>query len=140
MIIVCKIVVFFFKIKVVKLSFDKFFKWSLGWNFLIYCDNRIILLDIEVWIFIKKVLVKVIKKQFFEVDLIVGVVIVGIVQGVFVVDVFNLLFVYVCLKFKEYGMGNQIEGKIEKGQKVVVLEDLIFIGGSSLKVVDVLRE
>ncbi|NBA84924.1 orotate phosphoribosyltransferase [Emticicia sp. CRIBPO] len=135
-----KIASFLLKTKAVKLSPDKPFKWSSGWNSPIYCDNRITLSDTEARTFIKKALAKAIKKQFPEADLIAGVATAGIAQGALVADVLNLPFAYVRPKPKEHGMGNQIEGKIEKGQKVVVLEDLISTGGSSLKAVDALRE
>lgn len=135
-----KIAAFLLKTKAVKLSPDKPFKWSSGWNSPIYCDNRITLSDTEARTFIKKALAKAIKKQFPEADLIAGVATAGIAQGALVADALNLPFAYVRPKPKEHGMGNQIEGKIEKGQKVVVLEDLISTGGSSLKAVDALRE
>jgi orotate phosphoribosyltransferase len=135
-----KIAAFLLKTKAVKLSPEHPFKWSSGWNSPIYCDNRITLSDTEARTFIKKALAKAIRKQFPDADLIAGVATAGIAQGALVADVLNLPFAYVRPKPKEHGMGNQIEGKIEKGQKVVVLEDLISTGGSSLKAVDALRE
>lgn len=135
-----KIASYLLKTKAVKLSPSKPFTWSSGWNSPIYCDNRITLSDVEARTFIKKSLAKAIKKNFPDVDLVAGVATAGIAQGALVADVLNVPFAYVRPKPKEHGMGNQIEGKIEKGQKVVVLEDLISTGGSSLKAVDALRE
>lgn len=128
------------KTKAVKLSPEKPFKWSSGWNSPIYCDNRITLSDVEARTFIKKSLAKAIKKQFPDATLIAGVATAGIAQGALVADYLNLPFAYVRPKPKEHGMGNQIEGKIEKGQKVVVLEDLISTGGSSIKAAEALIE
>lgn len=126
--------------KAVKLSPEKPFKWSSGWNSPIYCDNRVTLSFPEGRTFIKKSLAKAIKKHFPEADLIAGVATAGIPQGALVADMMGLPFAYVRPKPKEHGMGNQIEGRIEKGQKVVVVEDLISTGGSSLKAVEALRE
>jgi orotate phosphoribosyltransferase len=126
--------------KAVKLSPAQPFKWSSGWNSPIYCDNRVTLSFPEGRTFIKKALAKAIKKHFPEATLVAGVATAGIAQGALVADVLGLPFAYVRPKPKEHGMGNQIEGRIEQGQKVVVIEDLISTGGSSLKAVDALRE
>lgn len=135
-----KIATFLLKTKAVKLSPEMPFKWSSGWNSPIYCDNRITLSDVEARTFIKKALAKAIKKEFPDATLIAGVATAGIAQGALVADYMNLPFAYVRPKPKEHGMGNQIEGKIEKGQKVVVLEDLISTGGSSIKAAEALIE
>jgi orotate phosphoribosyltransferase len=135
-----KIATFLLKTKAVKLNPEKPFKWSSGWNSPIYCDNRITLSDVEARTFIKKALAKAIKKEFPDATLIAGVATAGIAQGALVADYMNLPFAYVRPKPKEHGMGNQIEGKIEKGQKVVVLEDLISTGGSSIKAAEALTE
>jgi orotate phosphoribosyltransferase len=135
-----KIATFLLKTKAVKLSPEKPFKWSSGWNSPIYCDNRITLSDVEARTFIKKALAKAIKKEFPDATLIAGVATAGIAQGALVADYMNLPFAYVRPKPKEHGMGNQIEGRIEKGQKVVVLEDLISTGGSSIKAAEALIE
>jgi orotate phosphoribosyltransferase len=135
-----RIATFLLKTKAVKLSPEKPFKWSSGWNSPIYCDNRITLSDVEARTFIKKALAKAIKKEFPDATLIAGVATAGIAQGALVADYMNLPFAYVRPKPKEHGMGNQIEGKIEKGQKVVVLEDLISTGGSSIKAAEALIE
>ena len=126
--------------KAVKLSPAQPFKWSSGWNSPIYCDNRVTLSFTEGRTFIKKSLAKAIKKYFPDATLVAGVATAGIPQGALVADALGLPFAYVRPKPKEHGMGNQIEGRIEKGHKVVVIEDLISTGGSSLKAVDALRE
>lgn len=125
--------------KAVKLSPNAPFQWSSGWKSPIYCDNRITLSDVESRTFIKKTLSKLIKNNFPEAEGIAGVATAGIAQGALVADYLKLPFAYVRPKPKEHGMGNQIEGRIEQGQKVVVLEDLISTGGSSLKAVEALR-
>lgn len=134
-----KIATFLLRTQAVKLSPQKPFKWSSGWNSPIYCDNRITLSDVEARTFIKKALAKAIKKEFPDVTLIAGVATAGIAQGALVADQLNLPFAYVRPKPKEHGMGNQIEGRIEPGSKVVVLEDLISTGGSSIKAAEALQ-
>lgn len=125
--------------KAVKLSPNEPFQWSSGWKSPIYCDNRITLSDVESRTFIKQALAELINDTFPEAEGIAGVATAGIAQGALVADYLKLPFAYVRPKPKEHGMGNQIEGRIEKGQKVVVLEDLISTGGSSLKAVEALR-
>lgn len=134
-----KIATFLLRTQAVKLSPQKPFKWSSGWNSPIYCDNRITLSDVEARTFIKKALAKAIKKEFPDVTLIAGVATAGIAQGALVADQLNLPFAYVRPKPKEHGMGNQIEGRIDPGSKVVVLEDLISTGGSSIKAAEALQ-
>lgn len=135
-----KIAAMLLETKAVKLSPEKPFKWSSGWNSPIYCDNRVTLSFPDVRNFIKKSLAKAIKKQFPDAEVIAGVATAGIPQGALVAEALGLPFAYVRPKPKEHGMGNQIEGRIEAGKKVVVIEDLISTGGSSLKAVDALRE
>lgn len=135
-----KIASYLLSTKAIKLSPEQPFKWSSGWNSPIYCDNRVTLSYPEARTFIKKSLAKAIKKHFPDAELIAGVATAGIPQGALVAEALGLPFAYVRPKPKEHGMGNQIEGRIEKGQKVVVIEDLISTGGSSLKAVDALRE
>lgn len=125
--------------RAVKLSPQKPFQWSSGWNSPIYCDNRITLSDVEARTFIKKALAKAIKKEFPEATAIAGVATAGIAQGALVADYLQLPFAYVRPKPKEHGMGNQIEGRMEPGSKVVVLEDLVSTGGSSLKAAEALQ-
>jgi len=116
------------------------FTWSSGWKSPIYCDNRLALSYPSVRSYIKNALAERIRAEFPSVEAIVGVATAGIPQGALVADILELPFLYVRSKPKEHGMGNMIEGKVESGQKVVVIEDLISTGGSSLKVVDALRE
>jgi orotate phosphoribosyltransferase len=127
---------FLLETQAVKLSPDKPFKWSSGWNSPIYCDNRVTLSFPEARTFIKNALAEAIKANFPEVEAIAGVATAGIPQGALVADLLGLPFLYVRPKPKEHGMGNQIEGKIEAGQKIVLVEDLISTGGSSLKAAD----
>ena len=117
----------------VKLRPEQPFKWSSGWNSPIYCDNRITLSHPAIRIYIKKALAEAIKTNFPEVEVIAGVATAGIAQGALVADELNLPFIYVRPEPKNHGMGNQIEGQLQPGKKVVMLEDLISTGGSSLK-------
>jgi orotate phosphoribosyltransferase len=116
------------------------FTWSSGWRSPIYCDNRITLSYPEARTFIKQALVKLVQEVYPQAEAIAGVATAGIPQGALVADSLNLPFVYVRSKPKEHGMTNMIEGKVTPGQKVVVVEDLISTGGSSLKVAEALRE
>jgi len=125
--------------KAIKLSPDKPFQWSSGWLSPIYCDNRVALSFPDTRTFIKKALADLIKTDYPDVDAVVGVATGGIAQGALVADVLELPFAYVRPEPKKHGMGNQIEGRLEKGQSVIIVEDLISTGGSSLKVVDALR-
>ncbi|NIJ53710.1 orotate phosphoribosyltransferase [Dyadobacter arcticus] len=124
----------------IKLSPEKPFQWSSGWLSPIYCDNRVALSYPDTRTFIKKTLAELIRREYPHVHAVVGVATGGIAQGALVADLLELPFAYVRPEPKKHGMGNQIEGRLEKGQSVIILEDLISTGGSSLKVVDVLRE
>jgi orotate phosphoribosyltransferase len=126
--------------RAIKLSPDKPFQWSSGWQSPIYCDNRVALSFPDTRTFIKKALADLIKSEYPDIQAVVGVATGGIAQGALVADLLELPFAYVRPEPKKHGMGNQIEGRLEKGQSVVILEDLISTGGSSLKVVDVLRD
>jgi orotate phosphoribosyltransferase len=128
------------EVKAIKLSPDKPFTWSSGWKSPIYCDNRVTLSYPDVRDYIKTALASLVARHFREADLIAGVATAGIPQGALVADVLRLPFAYVRSKPKGHGMENLIEGHVEAGQKVVVIEDLVSTGGSSLKVVDALRE
>lgn len=134
-----KIASYLLETKAVQLRPTQPFQWSSGWLSPIYCDNRITLSHPAARTFIKKSLAQVIKKQFPEGTAIVGVATAGIAQGALVAEALQLPFAYVRPKPKEHGMGNQIEGAIPVGAKVVVVEDLISTGGSSLKCVEALR-
>ena len=123
----------------VKLSPEQPFTWASGWKSPIYCDNRKVLSFPYLRDFIKSEMCNVIFEQFAEADLIAGVATAGIAWGAMAADQLKLPFVYVRPKPKEHGLGNQIEGFFEQGQKAVVVEDLISTGKSSLQVVEVLR-
>ncbi|MCE7066007.1 orotate phosphoribosyltransferase [Dyadobacter sp. CY326] len=126
--------------KAIKLSPEKPFQWSSGWLSPIYCDNRVALSYPDTRTFIKKTLAKLIREEYPDAQAVVGVATGGIAQGALVADLLELPFAYVRPEPKKHGMGNQIEGRLEAGQSVIIIEDLISTGGSSLKVVDVLRE
>ena len=135
-----KIAAMLLQIEAIKLKEEKPFTWSSGWKSPIYCDNRLSLSYPEIRTAIKKALVEVIKSNFSGVEGVAGVATAGIPQGALVADDLDLPFVYVRSKPKDHGMENLIEGRVSKGQKVVVVEDLISTGGSSLKVVEALRK
>ena len=135
-----KIAEYLLKIKAVKLQPKEPFTWASGWKSPIYCDNRITLSHPEVRTFIRQQFVNHINEHFGKPDVIAGVATGGIAQGALVAQEMGLPFVYVRSEAKSHGMGRQVEGAIEKGQSVVVVEDLISTGGSSLKAVDALRK
>ncbi|MBO0947440.1 orotate phosphoribosyltransferase [Fibrella sp. HMF5405] len=116
------------------------FTWSSGWKSPIYCDNRVTLAYPQVRTFIKQELADAVREQFPEAQVIAGVATAGIPQGALVADELGLPYCYVRPEPKKHGMGNQIEGRLAAAQKVVVVEDLISTGGSSLKVVEALRQ
>jgi orotate phosphoribosyltransferase len=127
------------QIQAVKLSVDAPYTWASGWKSPIYCDNRKVLGFPFVRDFIKSELCNVIFEKFSDADAIAGVATAGIAWGAMAADQLKLPFLYVRPKPKDHGLGNQIEGNIVTGQKVVVVEDLISTGKSSLQVVEVLR-
>ncbi len=127
-------------IKAIKLSKDDPFTWSSGWKSPIYCDNRLSLSYPEIRDYIKKALAAAATREFQGVEAIAGVATAGIPQGALVADVLGVPFVYVRSKPKGHGMENLIEGKVTPGQKVVVVEDLVSTGGSSLKAAEALRK
>ncbi|MEQ1587361.1 MAG: orotate phosphoribosyltransferase [Cyclobacteriaceae bacterium] len=124
----------------IQLNHKQPFTWSSGWKSPIYCDNRITLSYPAVRSYIKENLARAIQLNFPRVDCIAGVATAGIPQGALVADMMGLPFVYVRPKPKEHGMGNLIEGKVEKGARVVLVEDLISTGGSSLKAAQAMQE
>lgn len=128
------------EIKAVFLKPNDPFTWASGIKSPIYCDNRLTLGFPKVRQFIAAALAEKIKVNFGEVDVIAGTATAGIPHAAWVSDLLDLPMVYVRSKAKEHGKGNQIEGPISKGQKVVVIEDLISTGGSSLKAVEALEE
>src|SRR5687768_13260400 len=127
------------EIKAVVLNSKEPFTWASGLKSPIYCDNRKTLSYPKVRTYIKTAFADIISEEFKSCELIAGVATAGIPHGALVADVLNKPFVYVRDKPKAHGLGNQIEGNLDKGQKVVVIEDLISTGGSSLKAVEALR-
>jgi orotate phosphoribosyltransferase len=127
------------QVNAVKLNLKQPFTWASGWKSPIYCDNRRILSFPFARDYIKSELSNVIFEKFPDAELVAGVATAGIAWGAMVADQLKLPYVYVRPKPKEHGLGNQVEGYFEKGQKVVVIEDLVSTGKSSLQVVDVLK-
>lgn len=127
------------QIKAIKLQSANPFTWASGWKSPIYCDNRKALSYPPVRTYIRQQFVDAVKEHFPTVDLIAGVATGGIAHGVLVAEALGLPFAYVRSSGKEHGMKNLIEGELEKGQNVVVIEDLVSTGGSSLKAVEELR-
>jgi len=128
------------KIKAVKLQPKNPFVWASGWNSPIYCDNRKTLSYPQTRSFIKLELARLILEMYPEVEVIAGVATGAIAQGALVADVLGLPFVYVRPTPKDHGLENMIEGDLRPKQKVVVIEDLISTGGSSLKAVEAIRK
>jgi orotate phosphoribosyltransferase len=128
------------QIQAIKLNTEKPFTWSSGWKSPIYCDNRLSLSYPSIRQAIKTALASAIRENFYTAEAIAGVATAGIAPGALVADALELPFLYVRPKPKDHGMTNLIEGKISKGQKVVVVEDLVSTGGSSLKSVEALRD
>jgi orotate phosphoribosyltransferase len=128
------------KIEAIKLNPKNPFSWSSGWKSPIYCDNRMTLSYPELRTFIKNAFKEEILSRYPEVESIAGVATAGIPQGALVADALELPFIYVRSKAKGHGMTNLIEGEVRTGQKVVVIEDLISTGGSSIKAALALRE
>lgn len=128
------------KIKAVFLQPNDPFTWASGLKSPIYCDNRLTLGFPKVRKLIAMHLAERIQKEFPDCEVIAGTATAGIPHAAWVSDLLNLPMVYVRGEAKKHGKGNQIEGKIESGQKVVVIEDLISTGGSSLKAVSALQE
>lgn len=135
-----KVAEFLLQIKAVKLNPQSPFTWASGIKSPIYCDNRVTLSYPNIRTFIRQTFAEVILEEYGKPDVIAGVATGGIAQGALVAQELGVPFIYVRSSAKQHGMGNQVEGYFEKGQRVVVIEDLISTGGSSLKAVDALRE
>ena len=127
------------RIKAIKLQPSNPFTWASGWKSPFYCDNRKTLSHPELRKTIKKELAQLVKEKYPNVEVIAGVATGAIAQGAMVADELNLPFVYVRSSPKDHGLENLVEGDLQEGQKVVVIEDLISTGKSSLKAVDALR-
>ena len=135
-----KVAEFLLQIKAVKLQPNNPFTWASGWNSPIYCDNRITLSYPAIRTFIRQTYTDAVLESFGKPDVIAGVATGGIALGALVAQELGLPFIYIRSSAKGHGMGNLIEGHFEKGQKVVVIEDLISTGGSSIKAVEALKD
>jgi orotate phosphoribosyltransferase len=127
------------QIQAIKLSPENPFTWASGWKSPIYCDNRKVLSFPYIREFVKSEMCNVVFENFAEATMLAGVATAGIAWGAMTADQLKLPYIYVRPKPKEHGLGNQIEGFYEAGQKVLVIEDLVSTGKSSLQVVDVLK-
>lgn len=127
------------EIEAIRLQPEKPFTWASGWKSPIYCDNRLSLSYPSIRSTIKNHLCAIVKEKFPNVESIAGVATAGIPQGALVADELDLPFLYVRSKPKGHGMENMIEGKVTPGQRVIVVEDLVSTGGSSLKAVQDLK-
>lgn len=127
------------QIDAVKLNMNEPYTWASGWQSPIYCDNRRVLSYPHSRDFIKSELTNAIFSEYPDAEVIAGVATAGIPWGALVADLLSLPFIYVRSKPKEHGMGNQIEGVLEAKQKVVVIEDLISTGKSSMQAVEALQ-
>lgn len=128
------------QIKAIKLSPSDSFIWASGWKSPIYCDNRVTLSFPAVRVFLKEEIAKIVEAQYGKPDVIAGVATGAIAVGVLVAEELDVPFVYVRPEPKKHGRKNQIEGYLESGQNVVVIEDLISTGKSSLNAVKALKE
>lgn len=135
-----KIAEYLLQAKAIKLQPQNPFTWASGWLSPIYCDNRITLSYPKIRTYIRQQLSKVITEKYGSADIILGVATGGIALGALVAEELGLPYAYVRPKPKEHGLGNQIEGLLEPGQRAVVIEDLISTGGSSLNAVDAIRK
>lgn len=131
---------FLLQIKAIKLNNESPFTWASGRKSPIYCDNRVTLSYPEIRTFIRQQFVAMATEQFADVDVIAGVATGGIPQGVLVAQDLGKPFVYVRPEEKKHGLGNKIEGDLKSGQSVLVIEDLVSTGKSSLQAVEALRE
>lgn len=131
---------FLLQIKAIKLNITNPFTWASGLKSPIYCDNRITLSFPKIRTYIRQEFVKIINEEFGSVDVIAGVATGGIAQGALVAQELGLPFVYIRSSQKKHGLTNQIEGIVESGQSVIIVEDLISTGKSSLNAVNALKE
>lgn len=128
------------QVNAIKLNTEKPYTWASGWRSPIYCDNRLVLSHPYERDFIKSELCSIIFDKFPQAGCLAGVATAGIAWGAMAADQLKLPYMYVRPKPKEHGMGNQIEGAYEPGQKVLVIEDLISTGNSSLQVCELLKK
>jgi orotate phosphoribosyltransferase len=135
-----KVAEFLLQIEAIKLSPENPFTWASGLRSPIYCDNRKTLSYPEVRAFIRDAFAATIRESFPHAEVIAGVATGGVAIGALVAEALNLPFIYVRSEAKKHGLGNQVEGVLQPNQRVVVIEDLISTGSSSLKAVDALKE
>ena len=128
------------QIKAIKLQPTSPFTWASGWKSPIYCDNRKTLSFPKVRDYIKEQFAEIVREKYTDADVIAGVATGAIAVGALVADLLNKPFIYIRSAPKGHGLENMIEGVLEEGQKVVIIEDLISTGGSSLKAVEAVRE
>lgn len=128
------------QIKAIKLSPEEPYTWASGWKSPIYCDNRVSLSYPPVRVYLKEQMAKIVEDEFGKPDVVAGVATGAIAIGVLVAQELGVPFVYVRPEPKKHGRQNQIEGVLESGQNVVVIEDLISTGKSSLAAVEALKE
>lgn len=126
-------------IKAIKINPDTPYTWSSGWKSPIYCDNRLSLSYVRSRNIIKQALAELVANKFPNATAIAGVATAGIAQGALVADALQLPYLYVRPKPKDHGMGNQIEGRLEDNARVVLIEDLVSTGGSSIKAAEALQ-
>ena len=134
-----KIAEYLLQVKAISLSPDDPYKWASGWNSPIYCDNKKTLSFPRIRTFIRQEIVKAIDENFGRPDVIAGVATGGIAQAALVAQELGLPLIYIRPTAKEHGAQNQIEGVLESGQSIIVIEDLVSTGKSSLNAVDALR-
>ena len=135
-----KLAEFLLQIKSIKIETENHFTWTSGIKSPIYCDNRKTLSYPKIRTFIRQNLSKLIENQFGKPDVIAGIATGGIAQGALVAQELGVPFIYVRSSAKEHGLGKMVEGELEKGQSVVLVEDLISTGKSSLNAVNAVRE
>ena len=135
-----KIAEFLLQIKAIKLNTENPFTWASGRKSPIYCDNRKTLSYPQIRTYIRQEYVNMITQSFGRPDVIAGVATGGIAQGALIAQEMGLPFVYVRSEAKKHGLTNMVEGVVEKDQSIVVIEDLISTGGSSIKAIEALRE
>ncbi len=128
------------QIKALQINLQQPYTWASGWKSPVYCDNRKVLSYPYIRDFVKSELANMVLEHFPDAEVIAGVATAGIPHGTMAADLLKLPLIYVRSKPKEHGMGNQIEGVLQQGQKVVVIEDLVSTGKSSLQAVDAIRE
>ena len=135
-----KIAEFLLQIKAIKLNVKQPFTWASGWKSPIYCDNRITLSYPTIRNYIRQQFVEIITEEFGDIDVVAGVATGGIPHGVLVAQDLGLPFAYVRGSKKDHGLNKRIEGIIESGQSVILIEDLISTGGSSMRAVEAVKE